>query len=52
MRLLQLIGVAAVVLTIFGSLPGMSFHVYFGTEKGATEWHEEWHEKLSAQGGV
>jgi hypothetical protein len=41
MRVLALIGGFFLLFTIIGSLPGMSFHVYFGTEEGARKWHNE-----------
>ena len=42
MRMLALIGGAFLLAVFAGALiPGVSYHVYFGTDEGAIEWHRK-----------
>lgn len=42
MRVLAIIGGTFLLCVFAGALiPGVSYHVYFGTDKGALEWHRK-----------
>lgn len=42
MRVLAIIGGTFLVCVFLGAaVPGVAYHVYFGTEDGATEWHQK-----------
>lgn len=42
MRVLAIIGGMFLLCVFAGALiPGVSYHVYFGTDQGALEWHRK-----------
>jgi len=42
MRVLAIIGGMFLLCAVAGALiPGVSYHVYFGTDQGALEWHRK-----------
>lgn len=42
MRVLAIIGGTFLLASFAGALiPGVSYHVYFGTDEGAMEWHRK-----------
>lgn len=42
MRVLAIIGGTFLLCVFAGALiPGVSYHVYFGTDHGALEWHRK-----------
>ncbi len=42
MRVLAIIGGMFMLCVFAGALiPGVSYHVYFGTDQGALEWHRK-----------